>query len=481
MKLAIRLTIFLLLAVAVLLGAQSVLQVRRESRLFEEDIAHDDRLMGKWLSSALARVWELQGEAAALEFLQAADRASSDVRIRLVRSDDFASLSGFAPADQLAKLLQGEEQVVRIVDEKGDPAMATYVLVGPPGSPRGALQLTESLKFYTAYTRSTIVRQGVIMVVIAVAFAGLAMALGYAYIGKPVQRMVARSALIGKGELGERLRITNRAELSELADAIDSMADQLEQSRLLIARETTSKLEALEQLRRAERLATLGTLASGIAHELGTPLNVIQARAAMITEPGLNAGEAEAHARIIVGQSERMTRIVRELLDFARPRSPERTNFEVGALARSTLEMLTPLASRAGVTLNLECPRPLHVLADAPQMQQVLSNLVMNAVQASARHQQVLVIVDQCDTPRGMNAPSPVVRVRVIDRGPGVPPEHAQRVFEPFFTTKSPGEGTGLGLSISRGIIEENGGRIELQAPIEGGSCFVCYIPGSEP
>lgn len=226
-------------------------------------------------------------------------------------------------------------------------------------------------------------------------------------------------------------------------------------------------------MRRTDRLATVGQLAAGLAHEVGTPLGVIAGRAQMIASGEVVEREALDSARIVAEQAKRISGIVRQLLDFARKRPPEMTSVDLRALARSTAELLEPMARKQGVSVELAPEEPTgRARGDAGQLQQVLTNLVVNAVQATPRGKKVELAVRPAE--------DRWVEVVVRDQGSGISPEVRDHVFEPFFTTKDVGEGTGLGLSVAHGIVEEHGGMIEVDTEVGQGSCFTIRLPRAE-
>jgi two-component system, NtrC family, sensor kinase len=238
---------------------------------------------------------------------------------------------------------------------------------------------------------------------------------------------------------------------------------------------------ALTQLRHADRLANVGKLASGIAHELGTPLNVIGGWGRMIAARELEDAEAADGARIIVDQAERMTRIIRQLLDFARRRSPRKELLDLRTPIAQSLALLAPLAEKRHARFEQRLPaEPALVQADAAQLQQVLTNLLVNAVQAmpsGGRIEAALYREKLVPPPDSGAPPGEYFCIEVQDEGTGMSEEVLGRVFEPFFTTKEPGEGTGLGLSVSQGIAQEHGGWIALESKPGAGSRFRVYLP----
>ena len=251
--------------------------------------------------------------------------------------------------------------------------------------------------------------------------------------------------------------------------------------RRLLANETTARIATVEQLRHRDRLAIVGQISSGIAHEVGTPLNVIAGRARLISEPDATLAEAQQHAVAIREQSERVASTIRQLLDFARRRGPQREETQIGELARRVLGLLRPLAAKRSVELVLLSSRSAAVASvDSTQIEQALSNLVMNALQAIVQGGTVRVGVDLAprSPPDDVSGhTSEYVRVTVEDDGTGIAPEHLPHIFEPFFTTQQAGEGTGLGLSITHEIIRDHGGWIEVRSEPWKGSRFTVFLP----
>jgi signal transduction histidine kinase len=244
-----------------------------------------------------------------------------------------------------------------------------------------------------------------------------------------------------------------------------------------------AQLETLDELRHADRLATIGRLAAGMAHELGTPLGVVSARAKAIAD-GHVAGEAsQESARIVVDQVERMSRLMRQLLDFARKRALQKRREDVRSVVRRSIAFLSPLARKGEVDVAIDGgDAPIDADVDGSQIEQVVTNLAINAIHASPRGARVSVSVRrQTATPppeEGRGALE-CVSIEVADAGSGILPEHLPRIFDPFFTTKEPNEGTGLGLSVAYGIVKDHAGWIAVDSEQGRGSRFVVYLPAS--
>jgi two-component system sensor histidine kinase HydH len=242
--------------------------------------------------------------------------------------------------------------------------------------------------------------------------------------------------------------------------------------RALVLIEDLSNLEALEsQLLRAEKLATVGVLAAGIAHEIGTPLGVVRGRAEyLLGKLGAQSPHAPG-ARVIIEQIDRVSRTIRQLLDFARIQPPQARGVPAAQALRALEDLLGLEAERRKMTLVVTAPEHLPALAaDPDQLQQVLVNLVMNALDACEAGATVRV--------EGIADPaSGRVAIRVKDDGCGIPPERQNQVFDPFFTTKKRGQGTGLGLTIVAQIARNHGAEVELVSAPGKGTAFTLWWP----
>jgi two-component system, sporulation sensor kinase E len=226
-----------------------------------------------------------------------------------------------------------------------------------------------------------------------------------------------------------------------------------------------------EQLRKTERIAELGTLASGMAHEIGTPMNVILGRAEYLlhrtTDEGMKKGLAT-----IVTQIERITKVMNQLLAFARRKTPDRRAVDLCEIVEDSLEMFQERIAHSRITVDKSIESSLPpVLADRDQLIQVLINLVMNSLHAMPEGGRLGLSLDRENRH---------VRLGVSDTGHGMPEEIRSKVFDPFFTTKDFGKGTGLGLTVVKGIIEEHGGTIAVESVVDKGTTFWIRLPLDE-
>ena len=251
--------------------------------------------------------------------------------------------------------------------------------------------------------------------------------------------------------------------------------------RAALSTERAGRASAERDLEHAQRLTTVGRMAAGIAHELGTPLNVAGSYSRMIQQADIVGDEARTSAGIVAEQVQFMTGIIRKMLDFARAQEPQRTTQSLSELVNGSVALLSPVVKQKHVELSFETPPPLPLVeVDAGQLRQVFSNLIINAVQASPEGGHVRVSVGETTRSAPVDLESTNKQwlvVEVQDEGSGIASEVLPRIFDPFFTTKPVGEGTGLGLAVVWGIVRKHEGWIDVQSTEGKGSRFSVYLP----
>jgi len=464
----------LVIGVALVALVQGYLDYQRDRDVFDRQLRAEAASLGRALGRGVADVWQRDGEAAARQFLDTAATKTGRVLARWIWLDAKGHDEPRAAREQLAPMLQDQDQIVVVRDDQRR-LLLTYIRVDVPEPRLGGIEIAQSLEQLDSYVRASL-RTQVLGSASAVAFAAvLALGLGVVFIGRPISRLAAKARRVGTGDLSGPLQLRQRDELSELANEINLMCERLADERH--ARET-----ATEQLRHADRLTTVGKLASGLAHELGTPLNVVRGRAKLIVDDEVEGGDVKESARIVVEQAERMTALIRQLLDFARPRALMKAPVDVRALVRRVCELVGPIARKAGVTLAAPPEGDgLRAEADDGQLTQVVTNLVVNAIQACGAGGGTVTLVvrsvEQVPPPYVGGTHQQWIALEVRDTGVGMDDSTRQRIFEPFYTTKQIGDGTGLGLSISWGIVREHGGWIDVASMPRQGSTFTVYLP----
>lgn len=302
--------------------------------------------------------------------------------------------------------------------------------------------------------------------------------------------IVHKQARIGHIELDESLRTVNSRILRQMQVIFVAFTFSvfvaavligllLRRANRVISGQYQELEESHEQLLRAAKLASVGQLAGGMAHEINNPAGIILARAdylcAVAQEEGL-ADRLGEDLQAIRRQACRVSAIVRDLLAFSRCTVLDLRPVDLDWLVQQTVSLLSPRLHRDGIRLLVARPPcPVVVRGDADRLEQVLVNFVNNAADAVAQGGTIQLETGEEDIER-----QTVAFVRIRDTGCGIPPENLKRVFDPFFTTKKPGQGTGLGLSVSYGIVRDHGGSIEVKSEVNSGSTFIIRLPRLE-
>jgi two-component system, NtrC family, sensor kinase len=484
MRLTIKITLAILLGVVLIFSVYSYLSIQREREQLKRNLSREARHIGESLRVMVTELWQQHGEDEALGFLSRANQGYSETLVRWVWVSDNVPLS-YQPRVPLAHLdrLRFEETVTLMAaSEEGHDFLLTYLPVLIPGGRMGAIELTESMEEMHDYIQESLRRSAIVVAALVGSGLLLMTVLGSIWVGRPMRKLRAQAERIGTGDFSTSVNLSGSDELAELSNTIERMRGQLAQARDAEQAANAARIEALEKLRHTERLATLGQLSAGMAHELGTPLNVIAGRAKLITREGMPAEDITRSATIIHEQAQRMTGIMRQLLSFARRGDARKQRIDLNLVMRAVLPLLEPTLNKQQVELCVEeAPSELLVCADSAQLQQVLLNLILNGIHAMPDGGRITLLsfsATAVSVPDGIENPDqPWVCLQVSDQGSGIEPEVQKLMFDPFFTTKDVGEGTGLGLSIAYGIVQEHGGWITVDSVPGQGSCFRVYLP----
>jgi two-component system NtrC family sensor kinase len=309
----------------------------------------------------------------------------------------------------------------------------------------------------------------------------------YKFVSKPVSLLDEGMHKLAKGELDHVIEIHSRDEMGLLAETFNTMASDIKRykdnmenwTRALeeeIQKKTSEIMKAHDQLINAEKLASLGRMAAGVAHELNSPLTGIVTFAHLMLRriPPENNQDKE-DLEVIIEQAERCSKIIKGLLGFSRKTSAEKTFVNINSLTENTISMVRNQAKFHNIKFNLAFDASIpQISTDPNQLQQVFINLLINAADAMNERGQVTVATRvSADTSTGKK----YVEIEFTDTGPGIPEEHLGKVFEPFFTTKPVGKGTGLGLAVSYGIVKKHGGNIFVRSEVGRGASFFVRLP----
>jgi two-component system NtrC family sensor kinase len=281
----------------------------------------------------------------------------------------------------------------------------------------------------------------------------------------PIKQLVGASGRWAQGDLDYRVHTARQDELGKLTETFNHMASSLQE------RDDKLRASAQQQIMKSERLATLGQLAAGVAHEINNPLGGIMMNAYLALEDLDEKDTVRHNLETTIQEATRCRDIVKDLLDFSRQTEPKIEPANINDTLERTLALLDyqPAFYNIKITKHL-CDTLPPVWMDAGQMQQVFTNMVLNAAEAMD-NRGILTIVTRLSTDKRY------VEIEFQDTGRGIPPKDRDKIFEPFFTTKDVGQGTGLGLSISHGIIARHGGIIDLMSETGKGTTFIIKLP----
>jgi two-component system NtrC family sensor kinase len=341
---------------------------------------------------------------------------------------------------------------------------------------------------------------------------------------RPVKDLVRLTKRISDGDFSQKIDVASKNEMGQLIGSFNRMIERLKENqenleRYLESLETANKQlkQAQEELIRTEKLASIGRFAAGVAHEVGNPLGAILGYTGILKKGRMDPEESKDYLKRIEDEIERINKIVRELLDFARPSKLEIREVEINKIIESTLSLLSYQKDFKNIETRLDLQSNLPLIkGDESQLSQVLINIILNAIDAMPNGGKLQIqtgehVIDYLYDDRFKHVypprrksdplesdysrlrksdPSPtlltkfskgdrLLKVRISDTGVGIKKEDLENIFDPFFTTKAPDKGTGLGLSISLRIVESLGGEIRVESEEGKGTSFEIYFPQS--
>lgn len=322
-----------------------------------------------------------------------------------------------------------------------------------------------------------------------IVFLGLALALttllGYAGLSRlivaPLNRLSRAVDRLHGGDASARARVEGGHELAELGSSFNRLANKLAHDEKRIAQQfselrlVNDRLEkAQENLVRSEKLASVGQLAAGVAHEIGNPIAIALGYLELMRRADTTAEERVEYNRLAIEAINRVSGILRDLLDFSRPERDELPRADVGLAVTQCVQLLGPQPRLRHVTLETPPPEGMvHAAIGERRLVQVLVNLILNAADATLGREDARITV-------WITEGTARVHVRVRDNGTGIPDEIRRQIFNPFFSTKEPGEGTGLGLPICHSIVTAEGGDIVLEKTGPDGTTFLLDLPRAD-
>src|SRR5215510_6208283 len=347
---------------------------------------------------------------------------------------------------------------------------------GSTGEGLAAFLVLEDFPLFTREFRGRMLQTLLTILMLLVVLAVIVSMVIRQSVTQPLRTLARRIEAIGQGQLDQRLHLTRRDEIGQVAQEFDRMCARLEEAHRQLITESEDKLRLERDLRHSEKLATLGQFASRLAHEIGTPLNVIQGRAEQLLQRETFAEKDRTFISVIVTQIEQISKFIRQLLTLAHRSEPQLRAVRLNEIMRRVWEIVGDRGNSGGVEVTLALADDVPpILGDPDQLQQVLLNLSVNAVQAVGASGRVTLSTQF--QPNGSLGTAEMVEVVVADTGPGIPPQDLPHIFEPFFTTKGMVGGTGLGLAICREIILNHRGDIRVESEPGQGSRFIVVLP----
>ena len=418
------------------------------------------------------------------------DHLSENPRVfSVILFDEMGRMAMFSNPLEAGKIVDSPDaqrviatgEPVEIVRRRGGSEVYSFIMpIRISAARRGAFEISQPTEFVKADYASA--RRDIALITLALFVAIIAVVLlvmRYNLL-RPIKELLGGAKAVGQGDLAFRVVAPSGGnEIAQLASEFNRMAESLAEQRRAAERQAEERLALERELRHSERLASVGRLAAGVAHEMGAPLNVIKGRVEMLRER-LDApvDNRARNLHIIGAQTDAITDIVRQLLTLARPFNLRREPIEPARLIATVVELIEADAMKSGV--RVEVSRNDHHLefvdGDQALLRQSLMNICINALHAMAHGGRLLIEV--APEERRKNGGT-FVGLRVSDTGSGIPPENLAHIFDPFFTTKEVGKGTGLGLSVARRIVEEHDGWIEAANQTEGGATFTIWLPAT--
>ncbi|MFH7321539.1 ATP-binding protein [Desulfurivibrio sp. D14AmB] len=482
-SLRLTLVLFLGLPLLLLLGAASFSGLRGLENRVELQMQKDVELIARAIRGPLEHALEFERQRSLDRTLSSAFRFSEVYGV-YVYDREGRQVAASGPAEpevqrrELVQLAAEGDRLGSYDEADGEEVYSYFVpLSDSVGRTLGLLQLTRDGSQFKDDIMQARHRALLLLSLLSLTLLGLVLFGHHRIIGTHLTALVDSMARIAAVERRHRAIPRGPTEIRQLAVGMNNMLDSIAAGEAQLARQRAEQRQLEERLRQSEKMAAIGVLAAGVAHELGTPLSLVGGKAQRMLRREQSPDNAAAFQEIRRAV-ERMSHIVRQLLDFGhtnQARQPRRKVVDTALLAGNAADQVREQATAAGVELVLGGVQPPpHLQLDPIRMEQALANLLLNAVQAFEG-----------------TAPTspPLVRLTwfgddqqagftVEDNGPGVAEELHSRLFEPFFTTKDVGRGTGLGLAVVHSAVQEHGGGIEVGRSEFGGARFTLHLRG---
>lgn len=493
-NLTTRLILLLALVLLVITGFNDYTRLVREREQLVTQTREDERIFAETLALAVRynlrrgrttdELEDLLGELVARPGLAAVVIYDPDAGV--VARTVAPGAESPTPDDLVWRSLTQREAAAAMADSAAGRILRYVQPFRWPGGRTGAIEVQQTLREMEREFRRA-VRTAILSRLLVLALFILSIVILTRWnIARPIRALIAAARAVGRGDLGQRIALSRQDEIGELAAEFNRMAENLQVANTELVRQAEERLRLEQEVQQAQKLATVGMLAAEVAHEIGTPLNVISGRAEVLDRAVPRDHPERRHLDVILSQAERIKGIIRALLDYTRPRRPDLRPEPILPIVGRVASLLMERSQRRGVRLHLALPVGLPpVMTDPEHLQQVLLNLVLNALDATEKGGTVRISAGPepelpADGRAGIlrgKSDGPTLSIHVIDEGKGLNPEDLNNVFERFFSTKGRGQGTGLGLPIAEDIVRAHRGEIELLSIPGKGTEVIVRIP----
>ena len=472
---------FLLFLIAI--GSVTLFHIRREHSHITETSLYTANLMMSVIERAIGSSMSTGNTRDVQKILEmvGSDPRLAGVRIfhpdgRILKSSEPNEIGRRVDPHSLGTFLQGQQHDIFRGPAGGDVMGVVKPIYteqrcapchGPGRRVVGVLNLDLSLGQMEDQLLETTQFFGLTMLAVVLLLTGGVSLIFHRFVRQPLKTISARMAEVEEGDLTVRLKPQSSSEVSSLVVSFNSMVDRL--------REANAELQQChyQQMERVDRLASVGEMSAGIAHEIKNPLAAISGAISVLYEDFDEGDPRREVVNKVLEQIARLDKAATDLLFFGRPGKPSFEFVDTNDLLNKTMFFVSQHPEAKNVHQNKEFTRNLPpVWVDAKQLQQVFFNIIINAIQAMKDGGTLLMQTDLIE-----DREKQVVRVMIGDSGPGIKPEVLEKIFTPFFTTKT--QGTGLGLAICRQLIEQQGGTIDIKSRVGEGTRVLINLPVS--
>ncbi len=480
MRISSKISLAVVCASVVVFGSISAVQLWMERADLEASVVKELVKLDHAAAEAVRLDFQNKDDATAMSYLQGLERFDTELDVVFFRAKR-RRLEGFesSSAEELARL----QSLARRAHETGRTLTEIHrlesgdraVMVASPveGSPnRGAVVMVDSLREIDADLRAEALVSAIGVALFSFVAALLAFAMGEFYVRRPLSSLSSAMKALAAGDDRSSLEPASADdEVGEVLSHFERMRDELGETRKKLALERRRHEAILVRLGAADRLTSIGQLAAGLAHEIGSPLQILLGRTGALIELSPPSSPQREVAQVIREQLLRVTKIVQRHLDFARPAQRSQSVSSVRDLPDPIVDLLAGEAREKDVNVVVSTSSSDRIRVDVDAVHQILLNLLRNAIFATPRGGQVVVEVGldngKIDSPN-----LSYLTIVVLDEGPGIPPSLREKIFEPFYTTAGESPGTGLGLTVVRHLVRELHGTLEVTDGPSRGACF---------